>query len=164
MASSKTGNQQRAEQYLAQLRKGRQDKMLREKFAPHASSPYEVAEVAENILLATIRFNQQKHNEAILAIKQAILAEDSLLYSEPKLWMMPARQYSGVFFMKMNKPAEAEKVYREDLHWNQGNGWSLLGLYQSLKAQGKTKELSKLKKQYTISFSAADELPTTSAY
>lgn len=164
IALSKTGNQAQAEIHLQQLQKKQEDKKLKEKFVPHASSPYEVAEVAENILLATIRFNQKKYAEAITAIRKAILAEDSLIYAEPKIWMLPARQYLGAFFMQLAKPGEAEKVYREDLVWNPGNGWSLLGLHQSLKAQGKTTELAKLKKQYLYSFSEAEVLPTTSAY
>ena len=98
------------------------------------------------------------------AINAAIEAEDKLLYSEPKIWMLPARQYLGAYLMQLNKSAEAEAVYREDLVWNPGNGWSLLGLYQALKAQGKKAELEKLKSQFTYSFSEAEVMPTTSTY
>ena len=93
-----------------------------------------------------------------------MLAEDSLLYSEPKAWMLPARQYLGSFYLKMKQYKKAEKVYRDDLVWNPGNGWSLLGLYQSLDAQGKNQELKKIKMLYMNSFSKADQLPSGSAY
>ena len=96
-------------------------------------------------------------------MKQAINAEDSLIYEEPKLWMLPARQYLGAFLLDMKRPGEAEKVYREDLIWNPGNGWSLLGLHQALKVQGKKTELDRLKKLYTASFSHAEVLPLRSA-
>ena len=135
-----------------------------DRFAPYKSSPYECSIVAENILIANIFFNQKKYDEAITAIKKAILAEDSLIYAEPKIWMLPARQYLGAFLLKLNKPKEAEKVYREDLVWNPGNGWSLLGLYQSLEAQGKSQELKDIKALYMQSFSKADQLPSVSAY
>ena len=92
------------------------------------------------------------------------MAEDSLVYAEPNSWMLPARQYLGAFLLELNKPADAEKVYREDLVHNPGNGWSLLGLYQSLQAQKKTAELEKLKALFMNSFSKADSLPSTSAY
>lgn len=72
-------------------------------------------------------------------------AEDRMFYSEPKDWLMPARQYLGAFYLRMGKPATAEKVYREDLSWNPGNGWSLPGLCQSLKAQHKDKEIAAYK-------------------
>ena len=120
--------------------------------------------MAENILAATILFDQKKYGPAITAIKKAILAEDSLIYAEPKLWMLPARQYLGAFLLKLNKPGEAEKIYREDLLWNPGNGWSLLGLYQSLRVQGKNQELKKTKELYLQSFSKADKLPSGSVY
>jgi hypothetical protein len=78
--------------------------------------------------------------------------------------MLPARQYLGAFLLTLKKPKEAEKVYREDLLWNPGNGWSLLGLYQTLKAQQETGELKKLKALYMYSFSEADVVPSGSVY
>lgn len=164
MAHAKMGFFVEAKSELEQLREKKNDEILRVKVTPFSSSPYECSIVAENILAATIFFNQKKYDAAITAIKKAILAEDSLLYSEPKIWLLPARQYLGAFLLKLNKPNEAEKVYREDLVWNPGNGWSLLGLYQSLKAQQKNGELKKLKALYTYSFSKADILPPCSVY
>jgi len=164
MAYTKTGDHAAAELHLKQLRNKKEDAILRTPFAPYKSSPYECSVVAENILAATILYDQKKYNEAITTIKKAILAEDSLLYAEPKIWMLPARQYLGAFLLKLNNPKQAEKVYREDLVWNPGNGWSLLGLYQSLEAQGKSKELKNIKVLYIRSFSKADQLPSGSAY
>ena len=164
MAYTKTGYHPEAEKHLKQLQEEQKDTILRIRFSPYMSSPYECSIVAENILIANIFYNQKKYNEAITAIKKAILAEDSLIYSEPKIWMLPARQYLGAFLLKLNKPKEAEKAYREDLLWNPGNGWSLLGLYQSLRAQGKNQELKKIKVLYIQSFSKADELPSGSVY
>ena len=164
MAYSRTGSYSLAEKHLKQLQKKKKDSILTVRFSPYKSSPYECSVVAENILAATILFDQKKYDAAIKIIKKAILSEDSLIYAEPKVWMLPARQYLGAFLLKLNKPKEAEKVYRADLLWNPGNGWSLLGLYQSLKAQQKTGELKKLKALYTHSFSDADVLPAGSAY
>lgn len=164
MAYAKSAKYEQAEKCLQQLRQYQKDNRLKERFVPHMSSPYECSVVAEYILQANIKFSQGKRKEAIKAIKKAIVAEDKLIYTEPKLWMLPARQYMGAFLLQMNQPAKAEVVYRADLLWNPGNGWSLLGLYQSLEAQKKTQELTELKKRYLYSFSAADELPAVSAY
>jgi tetratricopeptide (TPR) repeat protein len=164
MAYAKSGDYTQAEKHLSQLREKQKDSILRIRFAPHMSSPYECSIVAENILLANTTFYQKKHNETFTAINKAIRAEDSLIYAEPSLWMMPARQYKGAFLLTLNKPKEAEKVYREDLVWNPGNGWSLVGLYQALKKQGKTQELKKIKELYSNSFSEADSFPMVSAY
>lgn len=164
MALAKTGNFDKAEVQLHKLREAMKDESLRKKFIPHTSSPAECATVAENIFEATLFFEQKKPVEAIRSINRAIQAEDSLIYSEPKIWMLPARQYLGAFLLQMKQPKEAEKVYCEDLVWNPGNGWSLLGLYQALQAQGKNSELPGLKKKYTASFSAAEVIPDRSAY
>lgn len=164
MAYAKTGSFVPAQKHLEQLREKKKDKILIEKFAPHASSPYECATVAENILDANILFYQGKHTTAIAAIKNAMLVEDSMPYAEPKAWMLPARQYLGTFYLKMKQYKKAEKVYRDDLVWNPGNGWSLLGLSQSLQAQGKSQELKKIKMLYLKSFSKADQLPSGSTY
>ena len=164
MACAKKGDYKQAEKYLAQLRERQKDSILRQRFSPHGPWPYDCSVIAENILAANTAFLQKKYSEAFTAIKKAILAEDSLKYREPKLWMLPARQYLGVFLLTLNKVKEAEKIYREDLVWNPGNGWSLLGLYHSLQAQQKTGELKKIKALYMHSFSEADVFPTASAY
>jgi tetratricopeptide (TPR) repeat protein len=101
MAYTKTGNHAQADKYLDQLHEKQKDKILRNRFAPHRSSPYECSIVAENILIANIEFNRKMYNEAFTAIKKAILAEDSLTYAEPKIWMLPARQYLGAFLLTL---------------------------------------------------------------
>ena len=164
MAHAKTGSFLQAQNHLKLLQEKKENSILKIRFSPYKSSPYECSMVAENVLAATIFFNQKKYDAAIASIKKAIIAEDKLLYAEPKMWMLPARQYLGAFFLQLNKPKEAEKIYREDLLWNPGNGWSLLGLYQSLKAQQKNGELKKLKALYMHSFSEADVLPPGSVY
>jgi hypothetical protein len=73
-------------------------------------------------------------------IHHAIQEEERLFYSEPGDWMIPARQYLGAYYLKMGDPVAAEKTYRADLIWKPGNGWSLLGLCQSLKVQHKTEK------------------------
>ena len=39
--------------------------------------------------------------------------------------------------LEAGMPAEAEATYRNELNEHPNNGWSLLGLQQALKAQGK---------------------------
>ncbi len=75
--------------------------------------------------------------EAMTAFNRAIECEDELTYLEPNDWPLPARHYAGACLLKLGRAAEAEKLYREDLVENPGNGWGLLGLYQSLVAQHK---------------------------
>jgi hypothetical protein len=58
--------------------------------------------------------------------------------------------------MKAEKYEEAEKIYNEDLLTLRQNGWSLTGLYQSLKAQGKMTEAKKIKQEFDQAWSDAD--------
>ncbi|HEX5155080.1 MAG TPA: hypothetical protein VFW07_26735 [Parafilimonas sp.] len=164
MAYANTGNITEAQKRLSKLVSAMKDTVLQIKFSPVKSSPHECAIIAENILAATIHFEKKEYAAALSAMQKAIDAEDKLIYTEPKLWMIPARQYLGAYLLQLNKPEEAEAVYRQDLVWNPGNGWSLLGLSQSLIAQNKMSEAAKYKPQYMYSFSHAEVMPTVSAY
>jgi hypothetical protein len=119
---------------------------------------------AGEILSASIFFAERKYDSAIAHITQAIRTEDGLFYYEPKNWLIPARQFLGAFYLKMGKPGMAEKVYREDLTWNPGNGWSLLGLCQSLKAQNKNEQIETYRKKYVQSFFGSEQIPPGSVY
>ena len=122
------------------------------------------AVVAEEILNSVIYFSEKKYDSAIRHIQLAIKAEDGMFYTEPRDWMIPARQYLGFYYLKMDDPLSAEKTYRADLVWNPGNGWSLLGLCQSLRAQQKTNEITAYERKYLLSFSHADQIPPGSVY
>ena len=82
--------------------------------------------------------------------------EDNLNYDEPADWSTPARQNLGAIFLAANYPEKAEQVYREDLAIYPGNGWSLLGLAQSLQVQGKKQEAKAVKQTFTKAWQFAD--------
>jgi tetratricopeptide (TPR) repeat protein len=74
---------------------------------------------------------------AISALERAVAADDALDYDEPEPLPFPARHWLGAALIEAKRFADAEKVYRDDLADHPHNGWSLLGLQQALKAQGK---------------------------
>jgi tetratricopeptide (TPR) repeat protein len=158
-----TGSIDSADRRLKMLQEKITDSILKDRRIPF-NTALQGAAIAENILQAEILFKKKKKSAAIRFINKAILAEDSLIYTEPKDWMIPARQFLGAYLLKMKKPVQAEKVYRDDLIWNPGNGWSLLGLYQSLMAQNKSDEAIKYKSAYLTSLSAADKIPPGSVF
>ena len=163
MASVYTGHNDSATRYLLQLKGKSKDPILENRRIPF-NKPSQGALIAEKILNSAILFSQKKYDLAIVSLKAAIRAEDSLVYTEPKDWLIPARQFLGAYLLKMGKPVAAEKVYREDLIWNPGNGWSYLGLCQSLKAQHKTKNLSAYRAKYLQAFSNAEQIPPGSVF
>jgi cytochrome c-type biogenesis protein CcmH/NrfG len=58
--------------------------------------------------------------------------------------------------LQSGRAADAEQVYREDLRRNPGNGWSLFGLAQSLRAQGKTGEATEVEAAFKKAWAQAD--------
>tara|TARA_B110000014_G_scaffold205195_1_gene155628 strand:- start:8762 stop:10462 length:1701 start_codon:yes stop_codon:yes gene_type:complete len=93
---------------------------------------------------------------AIKAFRTGIEIEDKNNYTEPPDWAQPMRHYLGAALLKSNQPVQAEEIYRQDLLWNQNNGWSLFGLHQSLVAQNKTVEANNVLKKWKKAWAEAD--------
>ena len=64
--------------------------------------------------------------------------------------------------LKAENYVEAEKIYKQDLDYYRSNGWSLMGLYQSLLGQGKIEEAQKIKLQFDKSWEKSDIKITSS--
>jgi hypothetical protein len=62
--------------------------------------------------------------------------------------------------IRAGKPLEAEKVFREDLKNNPGNGRSLFGLSEALKMQGKRDEAAVVLSKFKKAWARADVAPT----
>ncbi len=58
--------------------------------------------------------------------------------------------------LEAGRPLEAEMVYGQDLQWNRENGWSLYGLMQSLRAQGKMEEAEAIEIRFQKACARAD--------
>ena len=93
---------------------------------------------------------------AIAAFREGVALEDLNNYTEPPDWAQPMRHYLGAALMKSNRFKEAEAVYRRDLKWNHNNGWSLFGLQQALKAQGRDAEAQQARNKFIKAWGYAD--------
>lgn len=93
---------------------------------------------------------------AIEAYNRAVQLEDQNNYTEPPDWSDPIRHYLGAALLSAGRAEDAETVYRQDLQWNQFNGWSTWGLYQSLEAQGRSAEAAIVKRQFESLWRNAD--------
>jgi hypothetical protein len=152
-----------ARRCLSNLEASLNDSLLAIRRMPY-NKPKQSAEVAAGILSGELLFAEGKTAAAIGAFKSAVSAEEQLIYREPQEWFLPARQYLGNCLLKMNQAAAAEKVYRDDLIANPGNGWSQLGLYNSLKAQHQRAAAAKYKMLYQQAFAAGDVQPVASVF
>ncbi|HKL19305.1 MAG TPA: hypothetical protein VJ905_10070, partial [Halalkalibaculum sp.] len=66
------------------------------------------------------------------------------------------RHNLGAILLKADRPTAEEHVYRSDLANFPDNGWSLFGLWQSLKAQDKEAEAAEVKRKFKEAWKFAD--------
>jgi len=112
--------------------------------------------VAGYVLEGEIAAGKNKYGLAISRLQAALEIEDELPYKEPPLWFYLVRQKLGAILLDAGKAEEAETVYREDLDEFPKNGWSLFGLWQSLKTQGKINEARLVKAQFDEAWKYSD--------
>jgi len=163
MAYIRTGNQPAAKACLDSIQDQLKDPILLQHSRPF-NEPIKGATIAEGILEGEILFAQRHSNEAITVFQHAIDMEDLLTYREPKDWPLPGRHFAGACLLKLGKAAEAERLYREDLAQNPGNGWALLGLAQSLAAEHHASAADDCLASAKAAFAHAEQMPPGSAY
>ncbi len=94
--------------------------------------------------------------EAVDALERAVAIQDGLAYMEPPPWYFPTRQALGAVLLDAGRAADAESVYRKDLEQYPRNGWSLFGLAQSLRAQGREAQLAWARQGFEEAWARAD--------
>lgn len=104
-------------------------------FSLNSSKP--VVEFAAVLLDGEIRARSGKTDDAVRLLTAAAGMQDSLRYDEPPPWYGTARQALGAVLLGAGRANDAASVYREDLKRYPGNGWSLYGLAEAIKASGK---------------------------
>ncbi|TYA55977.1 tetratricopeptide repeat protein [Formosa maritima] len=115
-----------------------------------------IAKLAYEVVAGEIAQLEENYNLAIAHFKTAVEMEDNLIYNEPAAWYIPPRQNLGDALLKAGKYSEAEKIYQEDLDDLRQNGWSLMGLYESLMAQEKLDEAAAIMQEFNTAWQDAD--------
>ena len=106
---------------------------------------------------------ERKIDSGVEQLRAAIQKEDALKYDEPPGWLIPVRHSLGAVLMKQQRFAEAEQAYRDDLARLPENGWSLLGLAESLRKQKKNAdEVAQTQAKFKKVWAKADLTITTS--
>jgi tetratricopeptide (TPR) repeat protein len=119
--------------------------------------------VAIPMVEGEILIAEGKFDRGVEQLRAAIQKEDALKYDEPPGWLIPVRHSLGAVLMKQQRFAEAEQVYRDDLARLPENGWSLLGLAESLRKQNKnTDEVAQTQAKFKKVWAKADLTITTS--
>jgi tetratricopeptide (TPR) repeat protein len=132
--------------------------------ADHDQFLQQMLGVALLVLEARIDATDGRSDAAVELLRQAVTREDALSYAEPADWFFPVRHLLGAQLLIANHPAQAERVYREDLRRNPANGWALYGLAQSLRAQRRTVEARRVEQQFQRAWRYADVRLPASAF
>ena len=118
--------------------------------------------IAERVLSGEIAVRRQRYDDAIRLFEDAIKIEEALPYSEPPLWPLSVRHHLGAAFLLADRPSEAESVYHADLLRHPDNGWALIGLIQSLRAQQKDEQAAEAEDRFKKAWAHADFIPAAS--
>ena len=120
--------------------------------------------IAGGVLEGEMLRKQGKLDEAIAAFQAAAVIQDGLRYDEPEPLNFAARHWLGAALLEADRPADAQRVYEESLVKHAHNGWSLFGLEQALRAQGKTDQADAVREQFRNEWDRADVMIRSSRF
>ena len=154
------GRRDRAESEFAQLTAIRNHEAFRTtlKDSPFPNN----LEIASRIVGAELAAQASRTDEAVRLLTEAVALEDAIPYNEPPVWHHPTRQVLGAVLLEAGRPAEAERVYRDDLVRVRENGWSLFGLMRSLELQGRSADAAAVGGRFERAWKRADVVLTSS--
>ena len=125
----------------------------------------DLLKIANAMLNGEIEYRSENFEIAFQYINQAIRNEDNLPYDEPWGWMQPARHALGALLLEQGEIERAEAVYKADLGFDSSiirarrhpnNVWSLHGLAECLKRQGKQIELDLISQNLDLALGRTD--------
>lgn len=133
--------------------------------AAHEEGPARtILDIARYSLAGDIAARRGDTAEGISQFREAMRLEDGLFYIEPPIWHLPVRHHLGAVLLDAGRANEAETLYREDLDRFPSNGWSLIGLAQSLEAQGDTRQAAEVRNRFSNAWANADVQLTSSRF
>jgi tetratricopeptide (TPR) repeat protein len=121
-------------------------------------------QLAANVLAGEIAAKNADTATAARLLRAAVAEQDTHWFTEPPPWYFPVRQALGAVLLQAGRAREAEQVYRDDLARNPDNGWSLFGLAESLRAQGKAAEAAQAGARFQKAWAKADVKLTASRF
>jgi tetratricopeptide (TPR) repeat protein len=113
-------------------------------------------DIADAAVTGELAASRRQWDAAIAALRKGVEIEDALTYDEPPAWHLPVRQQLGAVLLAAGRAREAEREYRLDLDRHPENGWSLLGLRESLVAQKRTTEAREVGARFAKAWATAD--------
>ncbi len=132
MAWANTGEPAKAKSSISKIEALLNEEDLSIPFTPF-SAAVTSGRVARYILLGTIAEKENDPGAALNYYKIAVTTEDSIVYNEPRDWLVPARHYYGNLLRQLKKNKRAVRVFRDDLKVQPKNYISETGLKNALR-------------------------------
>ena len=143
-----------ARSFLEAVEEGRTSAPEAARFRGHTAS--DLLGIVRGVLAGEILREEGRTAEAIESFERALVIEDGLRYDEPEPLNFSVRDWLGAILLEVDRAAEAEDVYRAAIDDHPFNGWSLFGLEQALRAQGKVGEAEETAKVFKTSWARSD--------
>jgi tetratricopeptide (TPR) repeat protein len=112
--------------------------------------------LATTVLDARLAAARGSQADSIKLWTAAVATADKVAYDEPPIFFYPVRESLGAALLLSGKPAEAERVFRDDLEKHPRNARALFGLNQSLLEQGKAADAAWVKRAFDEAWKDAD--------
>jgi len=155
-AYAKTGRVAEARHELAAVQRFAADPNLARARIKNINAAAALVAVARLTLDADIALAEGRAGPAVASLAEATAIEDGLTYDEPHLWLGPTRHALGAALLAAGRPADAARVYREDLAHYPDNGWSLAGLAAAQRAQGDGAAAAATQARFQAAWAKAD--------
>ena len=124
-----------------------------------------VLAIADAMLTGELRYRQADYEAAFTSLREAVVLNDALAFSEPWPWMHPPRHALGALLLERGAVQEAMLVYRADLGLDTtlsrccthpDNVWSLHGYVECLRSVGDCNELPIMLQRLSVAVARAD--------
>jgi tetratricopeptide (TPR) repeat protein len=112
--------------------------------------------LAATVLDARIAWARGSRPQAITLWTRAAAMADNIPYDEPPIFFYPVRESLGAALLLSGKPADAERVFRDDLVQHPRNARSLFGLHESLVGQDRSADAEWVKRAFDETWRDAD--------
>ncbi len=124
-----------------------------------------ILDVGREMLYGELEYRQQNYEVAFAHLHKSVELHDNLKYTEPWVWMQPARHALGALLLEQGQTEEAAAIYRADLGLDDtlsrpfqhpNNVWSLHGYHECLQKLGHAAEAAAIKPKLDEALAKAD--------
>lgn len=155
-AHLRRGSADSARIYLARVDEAARETPESIQFRGHTAAS--LLGITGGILRAELLRDEGRAADAVSVLEQAIILEDALRYDEPEPLNFSARHWLGALLLELHRPADAERVFRDELEDHPNNGWSLFGLEQALRAQNRASDAAAVRENFLKSWARSDTM------